>query len=267
LRRYPIRLIMLVILVLAGYANGEQGGQWLPETTLPEAKRVEFAGNTFDVYILDIRVTPVKLFWKDDLGQLFKSFQRVNDWVVRQGQTLSFAMNAGIFNADNVPLGLQVQEGNELTPLNLQDGDGNFYLKPNGVFFINANGAHIVESPAYPNVAGVVHLAVQSGPLLVHQNTLHPSFQATSPNVFTRNGVGLRNAFTAIFAISNEPVNLYTFARFFKEALQCPEALYLDGAISAMYAPALGRTTLEGNFAGILGVTQPSASPENVPQE
>jgi len=43
------------------------------------------------------------------------------------------------------------------------------------------------------------------------------------------------------FAISDEPVTFYEFASLFRDRLKCPEALFLDGSISSLYAPALER--------------------------
>lgn len=41
----------------------------------------------------------------------------------------------------------------------------------------------------------------------------------------------------------------------FKDKLHCKDALYLDGAISKMYLPELGRYDLGGDFGAIIGVT------------
>jgi uncharacterized protein YigE (DUF2233 family) len=47
-----------------------------------------------------------------------------------------------------------------------------------------------------------------------------------------------RNAF---FVISNAPVSFGRLARFLHDGLGCPDALYLDGAVSALWAPGLAR--------------------------
>ena len=44
------------------------------------------------------------------------------------------AMNAGMFKEDRSPLGLYVEDGKELVAADTADGDGNFYMKPNGIF-------------------------------------------------------------------------------------------------------------------------------------
>ena len=72
-----------------------------------------------------------------------------------------------------------------------------------------------------------------------------------------RNGVGVsKNSKRALFAISDNPVNLHTFARFFRDKLITPNALYLDGAVSALYAPELGRNDAGLAMGPIIGVIE-----------
>jgi uncharacterized protein YigE (DUF2233 family) len=51
-----------------------------------------------------------------------------------------FAMNAGMYDAAGAPVGLLVEDGRERRALNVSDGAGNFYLRPNGVLLVDANG-------------------------------------------------------------------------------------------------------------------------------
>ena len=69
-----------------------------------------------------------------------------------------------------------------------------------------------------------------------------------------RNGVGVRGG-EALFAISDQPVSFGRFARFFRDGLGCPDALYLDGAVSSLWAPAMGRQDTQtglGTFVVVL---------------
>ena len=75
-----------------------------------------------------------------------------------------------------------------------------------------------------------------------------------SSNRHIRNGVGVDQEGNIYFAISNERVNFYDFATLFRDELNCPDALYLDGVISEFYCPELGRTPSGGEFCGILAV-------------
>jgi uncharacterized protein YigE (DUF2233 family) len=99
-------------------------------------------------------------------------------------------------------------------------------------------------------------IATQSGPLLVSNGKLHPKFLPDSPSLYVRNGVGVTRDSQVVFAMSLLPVNLYEFAALFRDTLGCPNALYLDGSISQVYAPDLGREFLGGDFAGIIAHTR-----------
>jgi hypothetical protein len=83
--------------------------------------------------------------------------------------------------------------------------------------------------------------AMQSGPILVTNGRIHPRFIPGYHSRHIRNGVGVDGDGRVVFAISNQPVNFHDFATLFRDALDCPDALYLDGSISEMYAPELFR--------------------------
>jgi uncharacterized protein YigE (DUF2233 family) len=200
----------------------------------------------------------IELYWRDARGNPIGSFARLDSIVRSRGRHLRFATNAGIFAVGQLPLGLFIQNGRRLVPLNVRDSTAqpppNFYLKPNGVFYLANGHAAIVESSTYPALGVNPDLAVQSGPLLVSAGRIHPAFNPTGPSTYVRNGVGVRADGTIVFAMAHDPVNLYTFATIFRDALRCPDALYLDGAISQFYvAPDTPDTT--GQFAGIIAVT------------
>ncbi|WP_243463398.1 phosphodiester glycosidase family protein, partial [Brucella suis] len=47
------------------------------------------------------------------------------------------------------------------------------------------------------------------------------------------------------FVVSDDAVNFHDFARFFRDRLECPNALFLDGGGGAgLYDPALGRNDM-----------------------
>ena len=83
-------------------------------------------------------------------------------------------------------------------------------------------------------------------------------FLPTSDSLYRRNGVGVSaDGSRAVMVISNTAVNFHAFARFFRDELGLPNALYLDGSISRLYAPQLNRH--DGGFpmGPILGVVGP----------
>jgi uncharacterized protein YigE (DUF2233 family) len=141
-------------------------------------------------------------------------------------------------------------------PLNTTNGTGNFYLKPNGVFLVSEKGARIVESSEYSGLGEQVLLATQSGPLLVRGGKIHPAFNATSASRIIRNGVGVPSPDVAVFAISDAPVNFYEFATLFRDVLQCPDALFLDGVISSLHSTDRKRSDKKADLGPIIGITQ-----------
>ncbi|MEP6668214.1 MAG: phosphodiester glycosidase family protein [Chthoniobacter sp.] len=217
---------------------------------------VEFAGKTFTVCRVNVRKEHLELYHRDDTGQPFKRFDRLTAWLLPQGKKLVFAMNAGMYHADFSAVGLFVAGGQQLVPLNTASGEGNFFLKPNGVFVLTASGARVIEASEYPNLHERVVLATQSGPLLVHNGRLHPAFREGSESRLVRNGVGVPLPDAAIFVMSDVPVNFYEFATFFRDRLHCPDALFLDGTISSVYSTELKRNDFRMDLGPIIGVTE-----------
>lgn len=202
------------------------------------ASAVAPADGRFTVVRVD--AAQLRLFWQDEQGRPLRRLDRLSARLAARGQTLGFGMNAGMFHADGGPVGLLVIDGRELAPLNRADGAGNFFLKPNGVFFVDAAGPHVVDASDYPGSAAGVRLATQSGPLLLKDGAIHPAFRASSASRYIRNGV-CASGREAVFVISERPVSFHEFASFFRDELQCRNALYLDGAVSSLWSPALGR--------------------------
>jgi hypothetical protein len=67
--------------------------------------------------------------------------------------------------------------GREWVPLNLAAGKGNFYSRPNGVFFVDdQKGAGVMDSGEYAKDGLQPRLATQSGPLLLRHRVIHPAF-------------------------------------------------------------------------------------------
>ena len=209
----------------------------------------------FTTIRVDVRTERVEIFLRDDAGRAFRRFDRLNSWLAGRNERLLFAMNAGMFQPDLSPVGLLVQDGREVSPLNLSDGSGNFFLKPNGVFFISEWGPRVVESTEYPALARGVRLATQSGPLLVRGGALHPAFDPASTSRLTRNGVGVSGD-TVVFVISEQPVNFYELAAYFRDELHCPDALYLDGVVSGLYSTDLRRNDATVDLGPIIGVVR-----------
>lgn len=156
----------------------------------------------------------------------------------KRQRTLVMATNAGIFSPERRPMGLHVQEGEVLSALSLGAGEGNFFLKPNGVFWVDQRGAHVTRAEDY-NADGKVQLATQSGPLLLERAQIHPAFSEKSTSLRVRSGVGVDGRGHVIVALSRGRVSFHAMATLFRDVLGCPDALFLDGEISALAAPNL----------------------------
>lgn len=147
-----------------------------------------------------------------------------------------FTMNAGMYHEDLSPVGLFIADQHRFAPLQTGSGEGNFFMKPNGVFGIYSGGQPFVTSTdTYLVSPRVVEFATQSGPMLVIDGTIHPRFEPDGNSRSVRNGVGIDQDGRAVFAISREPVSFGKFARLFRDQLNCRNALYLDGVVSALY--------------------------------
>lgn len=187
----------------------------------------------------------------------YGSFAAVDTALEPQGQMLAFAMNGGMYHEDLRAVGLYVENGVESAPIVTSDGPGNFGLLPNGVFCVGDSFA-VVESRRFAEQAPTCRYATQSGPMLVIDGALHPRFLASSDSMNYRNGVGVSaDGQVAEFVISNDGVNFHSFARLFRDVLKTPNALFLDGSISRLYAPALDRNDAGFPMGPMVGVVVP----------
>ncbi len=226
----------------------------------PFTQTIWFKNKLFDVCIVDTKTCNIELFLQDENGAPLLSFDRLADFLASRQKEMLFAMNAGMYQPDYQAQGLFISKGKRLQPLDLSNGQGNFYLKPNGVFAVSQDKtAKVVSSEAYSEATENVWLATQSGPMLVINGSIHPAFREGSSNLNIRNGVGVLSSGEVVFAISRQEVNFFDFASLFRDRLGCDNALYLDGVISRMYAPAIGRNELGGQLGPMIAVFKSKA--------
>jgi uncharacterized protein YigE (DUF2233 family) len=199
-----------------------------------------FEGSDYIVCTIDLRVYSVHLFWKDGNDHPYGGFDRLPRTL--SGAPIAFAMNAGMYEADLSPVGLYIENGKTLKRANTRNGPGNFHLKPNGIFYISGQTAGILTTERFLSQRPMVDFATQSGPMLVINGRIHPKILPSSDSRKIRDGVGLRDPHTMVFAISESAVTFWEFAHLFRDGLGSDNALFLDGSISSLYAPALGRS-------------------------
>jgi len=151
-------------------------------------------------------------------------------------------MNAGMYDEGGQPIGLYVEQGRRLRRVNLRDGPGNFHMQPNGIFSVDGQGrVAVATSEAFARRQPEAMWATQSGPMLVIDGRLHPDIRPDGESRLVRNGVGVRDPESAFFVISDDPVSFGRFARFFRDVLRCPNALFLDGTVSSLWDPGGNR--------------------------
>ena len=225
-------LLMLPLLaLLAGCAP--------PAHALDSEERA-FDGLQFRVVRIDLTRESLSLHWRDPAsGQAYGDIENLRRWGEAHGRKLLFAANAGIYDHRFAPLGLYVEGGKTLVPLNLAHGNpaaGNFSLRPNGVFAIYPDGRAAVRSSSDFKADGRhAQWATQSGPMLLIDGRVNDQFMDGSDSLKWRSGVCARTPHEVVFAMSEVPVNFHTFARLFRDGLGCRDALYLDGTISQFY--------------------------------
>jgi uncharacterized protein YigE (DUF2233 family) len=101
-------------------------------------------------------------------------------------------------------------------------------MHPNGALLVDDAGARVRETSEVAAGPGTLRLASQSAPHLLW------------------------------FAISDGPASFHDIATLFRDVLHCPDALYLDGSISA-WCPGPGPATAPSTatFSGIFYVSAP----------
>ncbi len=251
-------LWMPVLLALLSGCNADDSASRTGGSAIDRAcEPVTFEGTPFTVCHAIRDKHRIRLVDRDADGNPMRDFPPLEARLGADWPRIAFAMNAGMFNEDGAPIGYYVEAGNQTKPLNRREGPGNFHLLPNGVFWGNAKGWHVTETEAFAaDRPEFPDFATQSGPMLVIDGRLHPEFSENGVSQLIRNGVGVDEKGDAWFAISEAPVSFGRFARLFRDRLDCPDALFLDGQVSRLWDPP-GNRRLPGALIGpIVVVTQ-----------
>lgn len=259
-KKLVLLLIVLVALdAVAGKLDSESesnGSTAKPglasESTL---QKVSFGGNTFLVYRVNLRENNLVLVRTDENGNRIEGFHAVKTLVESTNQEVSFITNGGIFDPHYNPSGLYVENGRKLFPLNSAEGSGNFFLKPNGVFLLKGEQGQVLSTKEYAQALNTPDFAIQSGPLLLRKGTIHPKFNKTSRNRYTRSAIAVMSSTELFFVLSMKPVTFFDIADFCARHLSCEDALYLDGAISQFYTPGSSRSVVQRPYGSYFVVT------------
>ncbi|KQT44589.1 hypothetical protein ASG43_14815 [Aureimonas sp. Leaf454] len=224
-----------------------------------------FENADYVVCTIDPAASDLRLFWRDREGAPYRSFAHLARSVEADGGRLVVAMNAGMYRTDFSPVGLYIENGEELRPADTTVIDGppgqvpNFYKKPNGVFVLGKTSAGILTTDAFARERPDARFATQSGPMLVIEGRLHPALIPGSTDRTRRSGVGVCENGHVRFAISETEVNFHDFARLFRDHLSCANALFLDGGRGAgIFSPAFDRDDVSwhGGYGPMFGLVE-----------
>lgn len=256
-----MRNLALFIFVLVAACSPEQEGKPVMRTEIgsgvaeasaspePEAparasacRSVTFEQAKFTHCIADPAKHRIVMDLGPDDGAPYRGFANLAGGRPADAAPVAFAVNGGMYEEDGKPVGYYVEGGERLKELNRNPGPGNFHMQPNGVFY-GSGGKWAVRTSEdfYSNVGDRPQFGTQSGPMLVVSGKLHPEITEDGPSKATRNGVGVDAQGRAHFVISEEPVSFGKLARYFRDELKTPNALFLDGNVSALWDPAKDR--------------------------
>ncbi|MFM9987509.1 phosphodiester glycosidase family protein [Flavobacterium sp.] len=220
-----------------------------------QSRKSEINDERFISYCANPKKQNIEFYLKNESNENFKNAENLKLWLKVKNKELLFATNAGMYKKDHSPQGLYIENKIEKVKIDTTSGNGNFYLKPNGVFYITTNKKpFICKSNEFVN-NGNIKFATQSGPMLVINGEIHSAFKKESTNYNIRNGVGILPNDEIIFAMSKKEINFYEFAEYFKK-IGCKNALYLDGFVSRTYLPEKKWEQVDGDFGVIIGITK-----------
>lgn len=230
------RIILLAFALVACGRQDETAAAKLV-TAPPPCASATFEGTPLTHCIADPAFNTIRTV----LGPKGKPYRSLSELAVSLGEksgNVAFAMNGGMFDEAGLPVGYYVENSERGHGLNRSDGWGNFHLQPNGVFFGSGRrwqvratsdfAAHVIKRPQF---------GTQSGPMLVIDGKLHPRIDADGPSQKLRNAVGIDSEGRAHFVISEAPISFGKLARYFRDVLHTPNALFLDGSVSSLWDP------------------------------
>src|SRR5512138_3330992 len=105
--------LFLMALILIGLGGHGIAAEEDAATTSCEALTAE--DDHFLVCRFDPRRDEIRLFLRDGQGEYYRHFRRLQSALEEGGETLRFAMNAGMYHDDRSPVGLYVENGERLT--------------------------------------------------------------------------------------------------------------------------------------------------------
>ena len=227
------------------------------------SRKILYKGGWYYIFVVNTDSSKILMHHKDTVTKRpYNSIGNVYKALAKNNLKPLMITNAGMYTSSFEPQGLFIENYKELYPIDTgKPNSNNFYLKPNGVFFIdneNKPGINTTEDfiSKYRSKKNKIKFATQSGPMLLIGGEIHPVFQNNSTNRKIRSGVGIVSNKKVVFIISIDEVNFYDFAYLFKLLFNSKDALFLDGAISRMYLYDLAPQEKGGSFGPMISVVK-----------
>lgn len=222
---------------------------------------IELKKASYRFYIADLNTDEVYIH-NNNKKRGGQSIKDIINLLGKEHKDALMVTNGGMYTPEFAAQGLLVENYRELRKLDTLKPDNknnlNFYIQPNGVFYIDSAGFYISTTDEYIESLKKPMFATQSGPMLISNGKKNIHFRNGSSNINIRSGVGLIGKDKVVFVISDSRVNFYDFASVFEDIFNCRNALYLDGAISRMYISGKARpnTPDEENFGPMISITK-----------
>lgn len=247
--KYRAALVLSAVAIAAGHVALRDNTPAAPSAKppIPDAcKPVTFEGKRFTECIAVPGQHRIGTRITGSNGVLYRGFAGLAEDI--DPASVAFAVNGGMYDTGSEPIGYYAEDGKRLYSLNARNGGGNFYLKPNGVFFGDADGKWQVKTSDdfAAEVTARPNFGTQSGPMLLIGGKLHPDIAPDGTSLKIRNAVGVDVQGRAHFVISDEPVSFGALAALMRDHAGASDALFLDGTVSALWDPASGR--MDGRY-------------------
>src|SRR2546423_7538526 len=133
---------LTAVISLAAHNNSALG------ETRP-CRSMEYERTASTICEVDLRNHTVRLYWKKSDGTPYASLSALPHALEGEAGRLLFATNAGMFDPALKPVGLYVEQGQELVHVSTRSGYGNFHMKPNGVFYISGDRAAVAQTRTF----------------------------------------------------------------------------------------------------------------------
>lgn len=162
-----------------------------------------------------------------------------------------FLTTASIVDSNCQPPGLYINNRQLIKDVETADGNGNFFLKPNGAFLVTDSTVLVCQTSEIKNNNNII-FGIQSGPMLIINGKIHPAFNPNSSNKNIRSAVGKfkNNAGDEfiLFAISCEEVTFFEMSQFLITQFNCSNALCIESVRCVMAIPFVQDSSNQSPF-------------------